>query len=62
MVDYETADMRSIKMKDCIGCKECLPVGEGDHFCNVVEGLVLEDYLPTDLYAACNFIKDNEEE
>lgn len=31
-------------MKDCIGCKECLPVGEGDHFCNVVEGLVLEDY------------------
>lgn len=47
-------------MKDCIGCKECLPVGEGDHFCNVVEGLVLEDYLPTDLYAYCNF-KNNED-
>lgn len=47
-------------MKDCIGCKECLPIGEGDHFCNVVEGLVLEDYFPTDLYASCKKNEDTE--
>ena len=47
-------------MKDGLNCIECLPIGEGDHFCNVVEGLVLEDYFPTDLYVSCNKNEDTE--
>ncbi len=38
---------------NCLECDECLPIGEGDHFCNEVMNLVLEDYQPTIHYGGC---------
>ncbi len=38
---------------NCLECDNCLPIGEGDHFCDVVMNLVLENYQPTAHYGSC---------
>ena len=41
---------------DCLNCKYCLPIGEGDHICEKnPHKMVLEDYTPTDDFNWCNF-------
>lgn len=38
----------------CQNCDNCIPIGEGDHICNMdPTRLVLSDYLPTTDYAWC---------
>ena len=34
----------------CYNCSNCLPIGEGDHFCDEYQKLVIEDYGPSDDY------------
>lgn len=42
------------KFKLCIDCSYCIPIGEGDHICNKgVPFCVLDEYCPTEYYAAC---------
>lgn len=39
---------------DCLNCKHCLPIGEGDHICEEnPHKIVLEDYTPTDDFNWC---------
>lgn len=41
--------------KDCLCCDCCVPIGEGDHICDKgVPFCVLDEYCPTEYYAACN--------
>ena len=41
---------------DCLNCKYCLPIGEGDHICEKnPHKMVLEDYTPTDDFNWCKF-------
>lgn len=38
----------------CETCMNCLPIGEGDHICDIgAPVLVLEGYIPTDKYFIC---------
>lgn len=43
--------------KDCWGCMNMIPIGEGDHICwECKEGectFILEDYTPTEDYFCC---------
>lgn len=41
-------------IKICNTCENCLPIGEGDHICDVHQVLVLDDYIPADDYYICN--------
>ncbi len=38
---------------NCLECDNCLPIDEGDHYCDVVMNLVLDDYQPTIHYGGC---------
>ena len=40
-------------MPGCIDCEECLPIGEGDHWCSKMEKIVIEDYVPNENYQCC---------
>lgn len=42
------------ELKLCIDCDCCLPIGEGDHWCDEMRELVIEDYTPTVKYGCCN--------
>lgn len=38
----------------CETCANCLPIGEGDHICDVsIPVMVIESYAPTDDYYCC---------
>ena len=39
--------------KTCITCANCIPIGEGDHLCDELMELVLEEYVPTDRFYGC---------
>ena len=39
--------------KTCITCSNCIPIGEGDHLCDVLMELVLDEYAPTDNFYGC---------
>ena len=39
--------------KCCMNCANCIPIGEGDHLCDSLMTMVLEDYTPTDEYYGC---------
>lgn len=42
------------KLPTCLFCSHFLPIGEGDHICDLEEPvLVMEDYEPTDDYFIC---------
>ena len=41
------------KLKSCLTCANCIPIGEGDHLCDEMMELVLEDYTPTDEFYGC---------
>ena len=41
------------KPKDCFHCDHCLPIGEGDHFCDEVNEIVIEGYVPNEKYCCC---------
>lgn len=41
------------KLTRCHHCSCCLPVGEGDYFCDELLELVFENYLPTEHYCGC---------
>ena len=41
------------KAKDCLYCESCLPIGEGDHFCDEENVIVIEDYVPNENYCCC---------
>ena len=38
---------------NCLECDNCIPIGEGDHFCDIVMDVVLDDYQPTIHYGGC---------
>lgn len=40
-------------VKCCNTCANCIPIGEGDHICDEMQELVLEEYMPTDSYYIC---------
>lgn len=41
--------------KDCLNCKYCIPIGEGDHICEEnPHKIVLNEYIPSDDYNWCN--------
>lgn len=37
----------------CENCESCIPLGEGDFFCDVEADIVICDYEPTDDYLSC---------
>ena len=39
--------------KSCTTCSNCIPIGEGDHLCDVLMELVLDEYSPTDNFYGC---------
>ena len=39
---------------DCSTCDNCICLGEGNHYCEVNESLVLDEYEPTDDYCWCD--------
>ena len=41
------------KTKDCLYCDSCLPIGEGDHYCDEENVIVIEDYVPNENYCCC---------
>lgn len=41
-------------MKECIGCDDCMYIGDGDSICDKTYKLVLDDWEPTDNYGNCN--------
>ena len=50
--------MKKHKCKDknikcCMNCEHCLPIGEGDHWCDEKMEIVLEDYIPSENYLCC---------
>ena len=38
----------------CLNCDHCIPIGEGDHWCDECLVMVLDEYEPTDDYYSCN--------
>ena len=42
-----------VGLKCCLNCANCIPIGEGDHLCDELMELVLEDYTPTDKFYGC---------
>lgn len=54
MFDEDNEDSEET-CKTCINCMNCIPIGEGDHICDMMDTpvLVLEDYCPTDDYYCC---------
>ena len=39
--------------RSCENCGNCIPLGEGDHLCDVNDTMVIEEYQPTDNYIWC---------
>lgn len=44
---------KKVKPKSCYHCPCCLPVGEGDHFCDELLELVFANYAPTEHFCGC---------
>lgn len=44
---------RKMLPKSCIDCEHCLPIGEGDHWCDEELEIVIEDYVPNEKYLCC---------
>ena len=42
------------KNVSCENCANCLPIGEGNHFCDECMELVIVEYEPSDAYLACH--------
>lgn len=46
------------KEKVCETCSNCIPIGNGDHICDLApdfsdESIIIEEYEPTDSYFWC---------
>lgn len=41
------------KFKSCMTCTNCIPIGEGDHICDMTNDLVLVEYEPSEDYFSC---------
>lgn len=41
------------KQKNCLYCDSCVPLGEGDHFCNKMNVIVVEEYVPNENFCCC---------
>ena len=54
MFEMLEREKKSIKEHGtCFDCENCIPIGEGDHLCDCMMALVLEDYSPTDDFLGC---------
>lgn len=42
------------KKRNCLDCDSCMSIGEGDHFCDEIGEVVLEDYAPSEHFCGCN--------
>lgn len=40
-------------MGNCFECDNCIPIGEGDHWCDIA-GLVIVDYEPSKCFGQCD--------
>ena len=45
--------MKREKRGDCLHCSCCFPLGEGDHFCDRILEMVMENYNPTEHFGRC---------
>lgn len=50
-IDIE--EFERITKKTCFNCNNCLPIGDGDHLCDVKNKIVLGGYEPTDEFYWC---------
>lgn len=44
---------KAVVKKDCLSCEHCIPIGEGDHWCDETQEIVIEDYIPNENYRCC---------
>ena len=47
--------IKAVVVETCIGCPHCIPVGEGDHWCDKTEKIVITDYIPNDNFCCCKW-------
>lgn len=42
-----------MELYKCEDCLHCIPIGEGDHYCDEVNKIVISEYEPTTDYSNC---------
>ena len=45
--------IKAVVIKDCLHCDCCIPIGEGDHWCDETDKIIIEDYIPNENYRCC---------
>lgn len=46
--------------KCCERCENCIPIGEGDYYCDVTEKIVIDKSEPSDSYMCCKSLSFKE--
>ena len=46
-------EIRVEVVENCWECPHCLPIGEGDHWCDKTEKIVIVEYIPSDYFCYC---------